>query len=121
MIVGKLLMHDYNQNSLENLINNPKSLVLFYADWCPFCKSFKSIFEKLADKTDNAQMLMGGIKLNDDDNPLWDRYQINAVPTLIAFSRGCIISRKDAKMGIGLTKKELDDIVLEIMGKDFEK
>ena len=41
-------------------------------------------------------------KVNDDDNPLWDKFSISAVPTLIAFDKGKIISRRDAKRGVGL-------------------
>ena len=58
---------------------------------------------------------MYGSKVNDDDNPLWDRFSINAVPTMIAFDdRGEIISRRDAKRGVGLNKTDLDSILGEI-------
>jgi thioredoxin 1 len=50
---------------------------------------------------------------DDDNNPLWERYSIDAVPTIIAFEKGKIISRRDAKMGIGLVKSDLDSIMKE--------
>lgn len=117
MIDGKLIVREYNQDSIEDLVKNHNSLVLFYADWCHYCKNFFPLFEKLDKEIDNSKILLGGVKLNDDYNPLWDKYQINAVPTLIAFSDGSVKCRKDAKMGVGLTQKDLDDIVLEIMEK----
>jgi len=52
--------------------------------------------------------------INDDDDPLWDRFSIIAVPTLIAFDRDEIISRRDAKMGVGLNKTDIDSILIEI-------
>ena len=52
-----------------------------------------------------------GCKINDDDDPLWDRFSINAVPTLIAFEKGQIISRKDSKLGIGLKQTDIDSIL----------
>jgi hypothetical protein len=52
--------------------------------------------------------------INDDDNPLWDRFSIKTVPTLIAFYEGNIISRRDAKMGFGLDKSHIDSILKEI-------
>jgi len=52
--------------------------------------------------------------VNDDDNPLWDRFSINAVPTIIAFDKGNIISRRDAKMSAGLNESDLDSILKEI-------
>ena len=48
------------------------------------------------------------LKVNDDDNPLWNRFSTSAVPTLIAFDKGKIISRRDAKIGVGLNESDLD-------------
>ena len=98
---------------MGSLVNNSNSLVLFYADWCHYCSRFIPIFEEALKKTD-PKILVGGVKLNDDDNPLWDKYNINAVPTLIAFSNNSIKSRRDAKMGIGLTKSDLSSILSDI-------
>jgi len=55
--------------------------------------------------------------INDDDNPLWDRFSINTVPTLIAFNKSEIIARRDSKMGLGLNKSDLDSILKEISGQ----
>jgi len=93
-----------------------KALVMFYADWCPFCQRFKPIFESAAAKakSSTSSFKMYEAKVNDDDNPLWDRFSINAVPTVIAFDEGKIISRKDAKMGTGLNQSDLEFILKEI-------
>jgi len=48
---------------------------------------------------------------------LWDRFSINAVPTLIAFNKNEIIARRDSKMGFGLNKSDLDSILKEISGQ----
>ena len=38
-------MNDVNYKEFNNVVfSQDKSLVLFYADWCPFCRSFKPIF-----------------------------------------------------------------------------
>jgi thioredoxin 1 len=55
-------------------------------------------------------------KVNDDDNPLWDKFSISAVPTLIAFDKGKIISR-DAKRGVGLNESDLDSMLKEVIRK----
>jgi hypothetical protein len=52
--------------------------------------------------------------INDDDDPLWDRFSINAVPALIAFDGDEIISRRDSKMGVGLNKTDIDSILIDI-------
>lgn len=92
------------------LKNAKKTLVLFYATWCPYCANFKPTFESA--KIDTA-VKVGSI-IDEDENPLWDRFNIQAVPTIIAFQDGKIISRKDARKNIGLTKSDMDSIIAEL-------
>ncbi|MFZ0513527.1 MAG: thioredoxin family protein [Candidatus Nitrosopolaris sp.] len=89
-----------------------KVLVMFYADWCPFCQRFRPIFESTAKSESSFKMY--GAKVNDDNNPLWDRFSINTVPSIIAFDKGNIISRRDAKMGAGLNNSDLDSILKQV-------
>jgi thioredoxin 1 len=92
------------------LKNNKKTLVLFYASWCPYCANFKPTFELT--KTDSINKI--GILIDEDENPLWDRFNIQAVPTIIAFENGNIIARRDAKKHIGLTKSDMDSLVKDL-------
>jgi thioredoxin 1 len=107
-------MKDFNQGELESATSSTNALILFYADWCGYCKSFLPIFEDSVKNLSNQKILFGGVKLNEDENPLWDKYGINAVPTLIAFSKSTIKDRRDAKMGVGLTKSDMDAILSNI-------
>lgn len=92
------------------LNNKEKTLVLFYADWCPYCANFKPIFEEIrSDKVQKKAALV-----NEDENPLWDRFNIQAVPTIIAFQNGQILARRDAKRGIGLTRKDMESLIDEL-------
>ena len=110
-------MKDFNQGELDSATSGANSLILFYADWCYYCKSFIPIFENSVKNMNDNKVLFGGVKLNEDENPLWDKYDINAVPTLIAFSKNTIKDRKDAKMGVGLTKKDMEAILSSIGAK----
>ena len=38
-------MKDFNLAQLDSVISGENSLILFYADWCYYCKSFIPIFE----------------------------------------------------------------------------
>jgi thioredoxin 1 len=116
------IVHDINTmehlepNDIDSLLfSKKKALVMFYADWCPFCQRFTPIFESA---NDNESAIRGYTfyesKINDDDNPLWDRFVISAVPTLLAIDNGKIISRKDAKTGVGLRQSDLDSMLNEI-------
>jgi thioredoxin 1 len=107
-------MENLQPNQFDKILSSQeKSLVMFYADWCPFCRKFKPIFETSENSFTNSQQKFYESNIDDDSNPLWERFSINAVPTIIAFEKGEIISRRDAKMGIGLVKSDLDSIMKE--------
>lgn len=92
------------------LKNNQKTLVLFYASWCTYCANFKPTFE--AAKPDNTTKMAA--LMDEDENPLWDRFNIQAVPTMIAFEKGRIITRRDAKKHVGLTKADMESMIKEL-------
>ena len=92
------------------LNSGKKSVVLFYATWCPYCSNFKPTFESAKIETANK---IGSI-IDEDENPLWDRFNIQAEPTMIVFQDGKIISRRDARKHVGLTKSDMDSVVKEL-------
>lgn len=92
------------------LNNNKKTLVLFYASWCPYCANFKPTFE--AADTNNTEKVAALI--DEDENPLWDRFNIQSVPTMIVFEKGKMVTRRDAKKHVGLTKSDMDSIIKEL-------
>jgi len=92
------------------LNNDQKTIVLFYASWCPYCTNFKPTFE--AANINNAKKMEALV--DEDENPLWDRFDIQAVPTMIVFEKGRIVSRRDAKKHIGLTKGDMESIIKEL-------
>ncbi len=106
-------MEHLQPNQFEDILpSQEKALVMFYADWCSFCQKFKPIFESAANSISSGQKFYES-NISDDDNPLWERFSIKAVPTIIAFEKGKIISRRDANMGLGLNKSDLDSILKE--------
>jgi len=107
--VQNISHEDFVQNIIEN---KDKYLVLFYADWCPFCAKFKPIFEAYDGK---LQYKLVGAKVNEDDNPLWDMFKIESIPTIVAFNNGELVNRRDAKRGIGLAKDDMESIVKELV------
>jgi thioredoxin len=108
-------MEHLEPEQFDNLFaSGGRVLIMFYADWCPFCRRFKPVFESIADSNYGGKCKMYGSKVNDDDNPLWDRFSINAVPTVIAFNGDQTLSRRDAKMGAGLNESDLHSIIKEV-------
>jgi|HubBroStandDraft_1064217.scaffolds.fasta_scaffold07693_5 thioredoxin 1 len=74
-------------------------VVAFSADWCPFCRSFLPEFEALRG-SGPFEIAVGD--LTDETSPLWDRFEVEVVPTLVAFREGEAIFRRDGRLGRGL-------------------
>jgi len=95
-----------NRHDLDGqLKTNEKVLALFYASWCPFCKNFVPDFDKKSVNLNIGTLIH--VVLDDYDNPLWDDYDIEAVPTVIFFDKGKVSRRLDGKSGRGLSEKQL--------------
>lgn len=85
-------------------------IAVFYAEWCPFCRAFIPEF-------DNAKPTgfeLAKVDLSDWDNPLWEQYNVDVVPTLIAFKNGEVIARKDGVLGGGLQRKDLEEFLKQL-------
>lgn len=80
------------------------TVVLFWAGWCGFCRAFRPKFDATIAKY-GARFAV--VRLDDYDNPLWERYGVNVVPSLAFFRDGQIVMRKDGKLMKGLTEAEL--------------
>ncbi|MCL2642342.1 MAG: thioredoxin family protein [Candidatus Bathyarchaeota archaeon] len=82
-------------------------LALFAASKCPFCKRFIPIFDTHITLC-NVDLVLR-VNMDDFHGPLWDEYNIDAVPTLIFFENGTIKNRLDAGSGVGLTEKQFTE------------
>lgn len=75
-------------------------LVDFYADWCGPCQVQGRILDEFAREVEGFTI----VKVNvDDSGDLAERYQIEALPTLLVFMNGRVISQL---LGVS-SKKEL--------------
>lgn len=97
-----------NKFELEvQLKKSKRALGLFHASWCPYCRSFLSVFKKNTAKGGFSTAL--SVKVDDYDSPLWDEYSIGAVPTVILFDEGKVRRRLDGRFGQGLNEKQLNE------------
>jgi thioredoxin 1 len=83
---------------------NFKLLALFYASWCPFCRSFITIFDKYSKNSGDNKYLK--VRIDEDENPIWETYGFEAVPSLILFENGKVSRRLDCNLGAGLNEKQ---------------
>jgi thioredoxin 1 len=81
--------------------------VAFLADWCPFCREFRPEFERL--RTEGMLELLVA-DMTDLESPLWDRFRIEVVPTVVVFRSGKPVYRADGVAGEGLGSGAIDAI-----------
>ena len=89
---------------MRQLKSNPKVVTLFYASWCPFCRSFISVFNKHAEKDQSITFMR--VKIDEDENPIWETYSLASVPSIILFEKSAVSRRLDCELGAGLTEKK---------------
>jgi thioredoxin 1 len=94
----------YTKKDLDSQLKKSKNvLVLFYASWCPFCLGFVPTFDEKVTNLGIKNVVH--VLLDDYNNPLWDDYDIPAVPTIIFFTEGKVCKRLDARLGRGLSEE----------------
>lgn len=94
---------DNVQGLNAELKRNRRVLALFYASWCPYCTPFVPVFDSAVVGFASAVL---HVLLDNYDNPLWEDYDIGAVPTIILFEDGKVLSRLDGRLGSGLSEKQ---------------
>ncbi len=105
-------MEQLTPKTLDSFVSGREpALVLFHADWCPFCRKFKPVFDSYEGK---AKAEMAEAKVNEDENPFWEQFNIEVIPTLILFKGGKPIARKDGRAGVGLTEDDLKQILKDL-------
>ena len=90
-----------SQKDLEAELAKTKSAIaLFYSSWCPYCLRFVPVFNEQITTSKFESVIH--VVIDDNDNPLWDVYNISAVPTIIYFEEGKVCNRLDGRLGKGL-------------------
>jgi len=106
----------YKEDDLADALRlDEKVCVLFYASWCPFCRSFLSIFDKEAQMNVRDKFLR--VKIDDEANPIWAKYDIEVVPTVIFFKDAKVRRRLDGEFGAGLREEQLRSFLHDITKK----
>jgi len=86
------------------LRNKGTLAVLFVASWCPFCNLFYPVFQAVAEKTGIAR---ARVDISDDDNPVWEVFSVEVVPTVIIFKEGKAVFRRDGVLGGAYRRRRL--------------
>ena len=86
-------------------------VVMFWATWCPFCRRFRKMFDDLAS---SRPWRFAAAYLDDYENPLWDDYAVDVVPTLALFREGTLVDREDGVLGYGIDRSRLEAFVRRV-------
>lgn len=88
-------------NFKEKVLNTDKvSIVDFWAEWCPPCKTLGTSIDALA-KEYEGKAVIG--KLNADENPeVSMTYGVRSLPTILFFKNGKIVDKQ-----VGLVPKSV--------------
>ncbi|BGO97213.1 hypothetical protein NBRC10513v2_001133 [Rhodotorula toruloides] len=69
---------------------NRTTVVDFYADWCGPCRFLGPVLEKVVDEASGADLL----KVDTDEHiELAQKYNITALPTVLAFRNGQVVGK----------------------------
>jgi thiol-disulfide isomerase/thioredoxin len=93
----------------ENIRDLERAFVLFYATWCPFSQRFLPIFEEYS-KSNPGECLR---IIVDDEPDVCEEFAIEYYPTVIMFKKGKVQRRLDSEPGVGLNKKQLENLTKE--------
>jgi CDGSH-type Zn-finger protein len=105
--IAKGELKDIKGDLEDILINKKRAFVLFYATWCSFCREFLPIYDRYFEKQPETFLRV----MVDDREELMDRYSVEIVPTILFFKNGRIKRRCDGEAGIGLSEKDLINII----------
>ncbi len=79
-------------------------VALFTAQWCGFCLRFLPTFRRA--QAEGVRFVE--VDISDYDDPLWDVYRIEVVPTLIVFHQGKVAARADGRYMRGLDDADME-------------
>ncbi|MBR3836925.1 MAG: thioredoxin [Clostridia bacterium] len=100
-------MRELTNKTFDATIRETEGLVLvdFWASWCGPCRMIAPVLEELDQEVEGFSVC----KVNVDENPeLADRFQIEAIPTLLFFKNGELVKKK-----MGLYPKDALQLIIK--------
>ena len=99
----RLTDEDFDEQRLEN--HSGQSVIIFSADWCPYCVSF---FNNWREYSRISSVMIAD--LTSIDSKLWKVFDINVVPSMAIFKDGILQKRWDGIRGRGLGIDQIKDV-----------
>ncbi len=100
---------DYNSFDSQVLSRTGEVIAFFYSPTCPHCRRFSPFIEEVGGKSTLPFVF---VDISDYSDPVWDRYDIDVVPTVIHFNNGKVVNRISGRLG----GKYLSDFLAGVPG-----
>ena len=85
-----MIIHDFDVNTLNEVIKEGVVVLDFYADWCGPCKMLGVELETFTKENTDVKIY----KINVDNNPEIARnYGVMTIPTLVLYKNGEIVNK----------------------------
>ena len=94
---------NFDLDVLQN--HKGKTVVIFSADWCPYCVSFFNNWSEYGRVEDVCIA-----DITDVESELWDSFDIEVVPTMAVFENGILVKRWDGQLQRGLTIDQIESL-----------
>ena len=85
----------------KSLTEGTKLIVLIYASWCPFCRTFIPVFKRYTECNPHLFLM-----LQDDEEKMATRYAVDIYPSVLYFENGTMTKRLDGVPGKGLDEEQ---------------
>ena len=101
--IPKINQDNFESDKLVGHIG--RSVVIFSADWCPYCISF---FNNWNEYSKISKVFIADI--TDVESDLWDVFNIDVVPTMAVFENGILVKRWDGQLQRGLNIDQIQSV-----------
>lgn len=107
-----------SEPEFDRIISTTDSLLVsFTADWCGPYRSIRPVLEEFAIELDALVL-----EVNIEDRPkIANRFEVNSVPTFLAFDRGCVSGRLVGRQTITDLQELLEEPSTHNGDKSFER
>lgn len=95
----------------RELRDRERTLVLFYASWCPFSRLLLPLFEAAEPE---ASVPFAKADLRHPLDARWDEYRIVTVPTLVYFEHGEELERLDGVRRQGIARGDFERFLEDV-------